>query len=90
MTVGSMNVARVFPSSLGMGLGFSVLVDAPFEGAKLALERDLGKPLEDCQSSDGTRTCELAVADQKTVMLATDDAAGDTATLIGCYYYYEK
>jgi hypothetical protein len=90
MTIIGMDVTQVFPSSLGMGLGFSVLIDAPFEVAKQALERDLGKPFADCQSGDGIRACELSIADQRTVVLVSDDASNDTATLIGCYYYYEK
>jgi hypothetical protein len=87
MTIIGMDVTQVFPSSLGMGLGFSVLIDAPFEVAKQALERNLGKPLADCQSGDGMRACELPIADQRTVVLVSDDGSNDTATLIGCYYY---
>lgn len=45
MAVDGLNVSQVFPQSLGMGLGFSVLVDASFDVAKQALERDLGEPL---------------------------------------------
>src|SRR4051812_24393668 len=53
MTIDGLDVTQVFPSSLGMGLGFSVLVDASFETAKQAVERDLGKPLRECQAGDG-------------------------------------
>lgn len=90
MTIGGLKVTQVFPGSLGMGLGFSVLVDASFDVARQALERDLGKPLRDCQTSDGMRTCELSIAEQRTVMLASNDPPNDKTTLAGCYYFYEK
>lgn len=90
MTIDGLKVTQVYPGSLGMGLGFSVLVDASFDVAKQALERDLGKPLRDCQTSDGMRTCELSIAEQRTVMLASNDPPNDKTTLAGCYYFYEK
>ena len=73
-----------------MGVGFSVVVDASFEETKHALERDLGKPLSDCQASDGMRTCELSIAEQRTVMLVSNDPPNDKTSLFGCYYFYEK
>jgi hypothetical protein len=90
MTVDGLNLIQVYPSSLGMGLGFSVLVDAPFDVARQAVERDLGKPLDQCQEGDGMRTCELSVAEQRTVILLSEDPPNDKSTLVGCYYYYEK
>lgn len=88
--VNGLNLTQVFPGSLGMGVGFSVLVDAEFDAAKQAVERDLGKPMDDCQEGDGMRTCELSIAEQRTVILLSEDPPNDKATLIGCYYYYEK
>lgn len=90
MTVNGLNVTKLFPGSLGMGLGFSVLVDAPFDVAKQAVERDLGMPLQECQSGDGMRTCGLPIAEQRTVVLLSEDPPNDKSTLVGCYYYYEK
>ena len=58
MTIDGLKVTQVFPGSVGMGLGFSVLVDATFDVAKQAFERELGRPLRDCETSDGMRTCE--------------------------------
>ena len=90
MTIDGLTVRQVFPGSLGMGLGFSVIIDAPFDVTKQVVERDLGKPLRDCDASDGMRICELSIADQKTVMLASNDLPNDQTTLLGCYYFYEK
>jgi hypothetical protein len=36
------------------------------------------------------RSCELAIAPQRTVMLMADDKPGTRRTLVGCYYLYEK
>src|SRR4051812_37934356 len=62
MTIDGLKVTQVFPGSAGMGLGFSVLVDASIDVARQALERQLSKPLRDCETSDGMRTCELSIA----------------------------
>ena len=90
MTVAGLKVTQVFPQSLGMGLGFSVVVDARFDVARQALEQKLGKPLRQCETGEGMRTCELEIADQRTVMLMAGDPPNDRATLAGCYYLYEK
>jgi len=88
--VNGLNLTQVFPGSLGMGVGFSVLVDATFDVARQAVERDLGKPMDDCREGDGMHTCELSIAEQRTVILLSEDPPNDKTTLIGCYYYYEK
>jgi len=90
MAIVGLKVLRVFPDSLGMGVGFSVLVDAAFDVAKPAVEHELGKPVRQCETGDGTRACELPVAEQRTLTLATGDPPNDKTTLIGCYYVYEK
>src|ERR1700756_4028888 len=41
MTIDGLRVRQVFPQSVGMGLGFSVLVDATFDVARRTLERKL-------------------------------------------------
>jgi hypothetical protein len=88
--VDGLKVNQVFPGSLGLGLGFSVLVDASFDVAKQAVELDFGMPFRDCEINDGMRTCELPIAEQRTVMLASGDQYTDKTTLVGCYYFYEK
>jgi hypothetical protein len=89
MAIGELKVTQVFPDSLGMGVGFSVLVDATFDVAKQALERELGAPLRQCETGEGMRTCELPIAAQRTVTLMSSDRPNDKSTLIGCYYFYE-
>jgi hypothetical protein len=90
MTVDGLKVRQVFPESVGMGLGFSVLVDATFDVAKQALEQKLGKPLRQCETGDGMRTCALPIAEQRTVTLMSGEPPNDKTTLVGCYYFYEK
>src|SRR5436190_20014271 len=67
LTIAGLKVTQVFPGSLGMGLGFSVRVDASFDAARQVLERELGGPLGNCENSEGLRTCELSIAEQRTV-----------------------
>ena len=90
MAIDGLKVTQLFPESVGMGVGFSVLVDATFDTARQALEPKLGKPLRQCESGDGMRICELPIAEQRTVMLMSGDPPNDRTTLVGCYYLYEK
>ncbi|MEI9931725.1 MAG: hypothetical protein WDM89_14595 [Rhizomicrobium sp.] len=85
-----MHVAQGFPSSVGMGVGFSLTVDAPFDKARSAMETALGKKLLKCEASDGMKSCELEIAPQRTITLMAEDSAKSGQTLIGCYYFYEK
>ncbi len=89
MTLLGHPVAQVFPQSVGMGLGFSVLVNAPFTQARQSFEKQLGQPLK-CSTSDGMKACELTLGEEKTAMLMAADSPGGKTTLMGCYYYYEK
>ena len=90
VTIAGLGVLQLYPESVGMAVGFSVLVDAPFDKARAVFERMLGKRLRRCESSDGMKSCELEIADKRTFMLMTEDGAEKPATLVGCYYYYEK
>ncbi|MEJ1970809.1 MAG: hypothetical protein WDN03_19595 [Rhizomicrobium sp.] len=83
-------VLQVYPGSVGMGVGFSILVDATFETAQQELERALGKPLKQCDAGDGMKSCEREVAPMRTLALMAQDAPNNTSSLIGCYYFYEK
>jgi hypothetical protein len=90
VSVIGLNVSQAFPGSVGMGVGFSLTVDATFEDTRKALEKALGKPLHKCESGEDMRTCELEIAPQRTVMLMSEDKPGSRHMLIGCYYFYEK
>lgn len=83
-------ITQVFPSSVGMGVGFSLTLDANFDKAKQALEHRIGKPLAHCETSDGMRSCEAQIAEQRTITVMASDDPKATQTLIGCYYFYEK
>lgn len=90
MAIDGLKVTQVFPESVGMGVGFSVLVEATFDVAKQAFEKKLGKPLRQCDTGDGMRICELPIAEQRTVTLMSGVPPNDKMTLVGCYYLYEK
>jgi hypothetical protein len=90
VSVLGMNVAQGFPDSVGMGVGFSLTVDAPYDKARAAMEKALGKKLQHCEASDGMTTCDLEVAPQRTITVMTEDSPKARQTLIGCYYFYEK
>jgi hypothetical protein len=89
VSVLGLRVLQAFPQSVGMGVGFSLTVDAKFDDARKAVEKALGKPLAHCEAGEGMHDCELEVAPQRTVMVADDDSTKGH-TLIGCYYLYEK
>jgi hypothetical protein len=85
-----MHVVRAFPDSVGMGVGFSLTVDATFDDARKAVEKALGKTLQHCETGEGMKDCGLEIAPQRNVTLAADDNPKSRQTLIGCYYFYEK
>lgn len=90
--VAGLPVVQAFPENVGMGVGFSVIVDAPFERARAGVEKIIGKPFKKCDSGEGMRTCELELAPKRTVTLLAPEAGSKAPnqTLVGCYYYYEK
>jgi len=89
-TVAGLPVVQVFPESVGMGVGFSVMVNTNFDNAKATLERKVGKLLRQCEVGDNMRTCELEIGEKRTLTLAAEDNPKSTTTLRGCYYFYAK
>jgi hypothetical protein len=90
LLVAGLPVTEAFPESVGMGVGFSVIVDAKFDQARAALEKTTGKSLKQCETGDGMRTCALEVATQRTLVVMADSEGSSSTTLLGCYYFYEK
>ena len=90
VSVLGLRVIRAYPESVGMGVGFALSVDAPFDDARKAVEKALGKTIAKCETGDDMRMCGLEIAPQRTVTLEAEDKAGAHDTLIGCYYFYEK
>ncbi len=90
VSVIGMRVTQAFPESVGMGVGFSLTVDATFDDARKAVEKALGRPLQKCEAGEDMRTCALEIAPQRTIMLMSEDKPGAKDTLLGCYYFYEK
>jgi hypothetical protein len=89
-SIAGLRIVQAFPESVGMGVGFSVVVGASFEHTRKVMEKVLGKPLTKCEASDGMTTCELEIAEKRTFTLMAEDNSKATKTLVGCYYYYEK
>jgi len=90
-TVAGLPVTQVYPESVGMGVGFSVMVGANFDQTKKRLEQKIGKPLNKCEPpSDNMRTCELTIGPKKTLLLVAEENPKSSTTLFGCYYFYAK
>jgi hypothetical protein len=89
-SVFGLRITHAYPENVGMGVGFSLLVDTTFDDARRRIEAKLGKPLTDCESGDGMRTCGLGIAERRTVTLMSEEDPTSKKTLVGCYYYYEK
>ncbi len=83
-------VLQVYPESVGMGVGFSVVVDAAFDQVRTQVEKTLGKSITHCESGDGMRACDLEIGEKRTLVLMADDNKKAKPTLVGCYYFYEK
>jgi len=90
LSIAGLRVTQLYPDSVGMGVGLSVSVAAAFDETRRKLEAVLGKPLGQCETSDGMRTCALKISDMRTVMVMAEDNPKAATTLVGCYYYYEK
>lgn len=90
VSVAGLRVVQAYPDSIGMGVGFSLLLAAGFDKTRATMEKALGKKLGHCETSDGMQSCELQIADQRTVTLMSGDDPKTKQTLVGCYYYYEK
>ena len=90
LTVVGLPVVRVYPQSVGMGVGFSVVLDATFDTARAHAEKVVGKKLGGCESGEGMRTCDLEIAKERTVTLLAGEHDEHHETLLGCYYLYEK
>lgn len=84
------NVSRVFPQSVGIGVGYSVVVDAGFDATKRALVKQIGKPFEHCAKTEGVQMCEHTIGPKKTIILTEATLGKSPQTMVGCYYYYEK
>jgi hypothetical protein len=90
VTLGGLTIVQAFPESVGMGVGFSLEVEAPFDKARAEFEKLAGKTFKTCESGEGMKSCELAVAEKRTLMIVAGDNGKSKTTLLGCYYFYAK
>jgi hypothetical protein len=89
-TVFGLKVVQLFPSSIGMAVGFSVIVEADFKKTRTSLEKKLEKSFKKCETGDNMLTCELEIGEKKTILLLAEEDGKNNKTLFGCFYYYEK
>lgn len=82
-------VTAVYPQSVGMGVGFSLVVQAGFAESRVAIEKQLGKPMA-CSTSDGVRSCEAEIGARRTAVLMTGQNGLAKTSLLGCYYFYQQ
>lgn len=82
-------VTQLFPDSVGMGLGFSVMLQADLQQARQRFEAQLGRPLS-CETGDGMVACELPLGEKKTAMLINGDKGRSPTSLLGCFYFYQQ
>ena len=90
VTLGGLKIVEAFPDSVGMGVGFSLTVEAPFDKARAEFETLAGKTFKTCESGEGMKTCELTVAEKRTLTIVAGDNGKSKTTLLGCYYFYAK
>jgi hypothetical protein len=90
IVVGGLKVVEAFPESVGMGVGFSLSVDANFDTARAAFEKLAGRTFKTCESGEGMKSCELTVAEKRTLMIVAGENGKSKTTLVGCYYFYAK
>ncbi len=83
-------IAEGYPQSVGMGVGFSVLVDAEFDKVKASLEKQVGKTIGACSKEGDSRNCEHKIGEKKTLVLFEGGRGKNAKTLFGCYYFYAK
>lgn len=88
-TLFALPVSRVYLDSVGMGVGFSVLVNDGVDAAKKAVEKAIGRTLTCEADSDGVHACQAELGPKRTVTIASDTEGGK-GVLIGCFYFYEK
>lgn len=82
-------VTKVYPQSVGMGIGFSMLLAAPLQQVRSQVEKLVGRTLQ-CSVGEGMTSCGVELGEHKTVTLVSEGDASGKSSLLGCFYYYEK
>jgi hypothetical protein len=83
--VAELPVVEAFPESVGMGVGFSVIVDASFDKARGSVEKATGNSFTQCETGHNMRTCGLEISEKRTLVLVAGDDEKSKQTLVGCY-----
>jgi hypothetical protein len=90
ISVFGLKIVQLFPGSIGMAVGFSVIVEADFKKTRASLQKRLKNTFEKCETDDNMLTCELEIGEKKTILLLAEEDGKVVKTLFGCFYYYEK
>ncbi len=80
---------KVYPNSVGTGVGFSLQLSGQVEKIRNEVEHQLHKSLE-CSSSDSMTSCGVELGENKSVVLMAFGDGDAAINLLGCYYIYEK
>jgi hypothetical protein len=80
---------KVYPQSVGTGVGFSLQLVGSLAQVRAQVEQVLGKSL-DCSVSDEVMSCGFEIDPKRTITLAADGDGTGKTSLLGCFYYYEK
>lgn len=89
MSVLGHRVVQLYPTSFGLGVGYSVIVSTIFDNAKASLEKQTAKPFDFCDSASDGKACTRQISTRKILMLRDNGGANPT-TLVGCYYLSVK
>lgn len=90
MSILGHEIVQLYPQSVGMGVGYSVIVSASFAATKASLEKQMRKPFDRCDAASEGKSCGRELAKEKTLMLMEGSRGKDPKTLFGCYYLYVK
>lgn len=82
-------VIKVYPQSVGMGVGFSLQLAGQTDAIRREVEQRIGHPLE-CSTEDGMTSCGTELGENKTLVLMTSGAGVDAVHQLGCFYLYQN
>lgn len=80
---------KVFPQSVGTGVGFSLQLGGQLATIRNEVEHQLGKSL-DCSTSEGMTSCGVELGENRSLVLMAFGDGDAAINLLGCYYFYEK
>jgi hypothetical protein len=87
ISVLGLKIVQLIPGSIGMAVGFSVIVKADSKKTRASLENRLKKTCEKCETDESMLACEIEMGEKKTIPLLAEEDGKVVETLFGCFYY---